>query len=103
MPPCEPPRAPWSSLGRAHLATPPSTLTPLDKNPDKNPNNTAPFPQVLYLTEPIDEPAINAVSEWNGKKFVDVTREGHIASVQCVEVWCPMTKEFHRSVGQQLE
>lgn len=32
--------------------------------------------QVLYLTEPIDEPALNSVSEYDGKKFVDVTREG---------------------------
>lgn len=32
--------------------------------------------QVLYLTEPIDEPALNSVSEYEGKKFVDVTREG---------------------------
>ena len=32
--------------------------------------------QVLYLTEPIDEPALNSISEYEGKKFVDVTREG---------------------------
>ena len=32
--------------------------------------------QVLYLTEPIDEPALSSVSEFDGKKFVDVTREG---------------------------
>ena len=32
--------------------------------------------EVLYLTEPIDEPALNAVAEFEGKKFVDVTREG---------------------------
>ena len=31
---------------------------------------------MLYLTEPIDEPALNAVAEFEGKKFVDVTREG---------------------------
>ncbi len=31
--------------------------------------------QVLYLVEPIDEPAINSVSEFKEKKFVDVTRE----------------------------
>jgi HSP90 family molecular chaperone len=32
--------------------------------------------QVLYLTEPIDEPAINSLSEFEGKNFVDVSREG---------------------------
>ena len=32
--------------------------------------------QVLYLTEPIDEPAINNVGDFNDFKFVDVTREG---------------------------
>jgi heat shock protein beta len=32
--------------------------------------------EVLYLTEPIDEPALNAVGEFEGLKFVDVTREG---------------------------
>lgn len=26
--------------------------------------------------------------------WLDLTRSGHIANVQCVEVWCPMTKEF---------
>ena len=31
---------------------------------------------MLYLTEPIDEPALSSVSEYEGKKFVDVTREG---------------------------
>ena len=24
--------------------------------------------------------------------WLDLTRAGHIANVQCVEVWCPMTK-----------
>ena len=24
--------------------------------------------------------------------WLDLTRDGHIANVQCVEVWCPMTK-----------
>ena len=32
--------------------------------------------QVLYLTEPIDEPAVNAIGEFEDFKFVDVTREG---------------------------
>lgn len=35
-----------------------------------------PAAQVLYLTEPIDEPAINNIGEFNEFKFVDVTREG---------------------------
>jgi DNA excision repair protein ERCC-3 len=26
--------------------------------------------------------------------WLDLTRSGHIANVQCAEVWCPMTKEF---------
>lgn len=32
--------------------------------------------QVLYLTEPIDEPAVNAIGEFEEFKFADVTREG---------------------------
>ncbi len=28
--------------------------------------------------------------------WLDLTRAGHIANVQCVEVWCPMTREFYR-------
>jgi len=28
--------------------------------------------------------------------WLDLTRAGHIANVQCVEVWCPMTKEFFK-------
>lgn len=32
--------------------------------------------QVLYLTEPIDEVAIQNLAEYNDKKFVDVSREG---------------------------
>lgn len=32
--------------------------------------------QVLYLTEPIDEPAINSVGDYEERMFVDVTREG---------------------------
>ncbi|EIE26133.1 DNA repair helicase rad25 [Coccomyxa subellipsoidea C-169] len=28
--------------------------------------------------------------------WLDLTRAGHIANVQCAEVWCPMTKEFYR-------
>lgn len=32
--------------------------------------------QVLYLTEPIDEPAISAIADYAEHKFVDVTREG---------------------------
>ena len=32
--------------------------------------------QVLYLTEPIDEVAIQNLAEYGDKKFVDVSREG---------------------------
>lgn len=28
--------------------------------------------------------------------WLDLQRDGHIANVQCVEVWCPMTAEFFR-------
>eukprot|EP00898_Chlorokybus_atmophyticus_P001082 jgi/Chlat1/1975/Chrsp158S02276 len=28
--------------------------------------------------------------------WMDLQRAGHIANVQCAEVWCPMTKEFYR-------
>uniref|UniRef100_A0A1D2AEI6 DNA 3'-5' helicase n=1 Tax=Auxenochlorella protothecoides TaxID=3075 RepID=A0A1D2AEI6_AUXPR len=28
--------------------------------------------------------------------WLDLTRAGHIANVQCAEVWCPMTREFYR-------
>ena len=31
---------------------------------------------MLYLTEPIDEVAIQNLAEYNDKKFVDVSREG---------------------------
>ena len=31
--------------------------------------------QVLYLTEPIDEPTVTALAEFEDKKFVDVSRE----------------------------
>ena len=30
---------------------------------------------MLYLTEPIDEPALNNIGEFGNFKFVDVTRE----------------------------
>eukprot|EP00210_Caulerpa_lentillifera_P006964 g6659.t1 len=26
--------------------------------------------------------------------WLDLTRDGHIANVQCAEIWCPMTREF---------
>lgn len=26
--------------------------------------------------------------------WMDLTEEGYLANVQCVEAWCPMTKEF---------
>ena len=26
----------------------------------------------------------------------DLAKQGHIASVQCAEVWCPMTSEFYK-------
>ena len=32
--------------------------------------------QVLYLTEPIDEVAIQNLADYDDKKFVDVSREG---------------------------
>lgn len=28
--------------------------------------------------------------------WLDLSRQGHIANVQCSEVWCPMTAEFYR-------
>ncbi len=28
--------------------------------------------------------------------WLDLQRDGHIANVQCVEVWCPMTAEFFK-------
>ncbi|KAJ3157552.1 hypothetical protein HDU86_003204 [Geranomyces michiganensis] len=28
--------------------------------------------------------------------WMDLARKGHIATVQCAEVWCPMTTEFYR-------
>ena len=28
--------------------------------------------------------------------WLDLTKAGHIANVQCAEVWCPMTREFYR-------
>jgi DNA excision repair protein ERCC-3 len=28
--------------------------------------------------------------------WLDLARQGHIANVQCAEVWCPMTSEFYR-------
>lgn len=36
--------------------------------------------------------------------WIDLTNDGYLARVQCVEVWCPMTKEFYaeyirRSMG----
>ena len=27
---------------------------------------------------------------------MDLTAAGHLARVQCAEVWCPMTAEFYR-------
>ena len=27
---------------------------------------------------------------------MDLTHAGHLANVQCVEVWCPMTAAFYR-------
>jgi hypothetical protein len=34
--------------------------------------------------------------------WLDLTREGHIANVQCVEVWCPMAAEYMK-VGEGVE
>ena len=28
--------------------------------------------------------------------WMDLAKDGHIANVQCAEVWCPMTPEFYR-------
>ncbi len=38
--------------------------------------------------------------------WIDLTADGYLARVQCVEVWCPMTKEFYaeyirRSLGNK--
>ena len=27
--------------------------------------------------------------------WIDLTLDGYLAKVECVEVWCPMTKEFY--------
>lgn len=29
--------------------------------------------------------------------WMDLTEEGYLANVQCVEAWCPMTKEFFQA------
>lgn len=37
--------------------------------------------------------------------WMDLTEKGHLANVQCVEAWCPMTSEFfqvRRSRGVEL-
>ena len=33
--------------------------------------------------------------------WLDLTNDGHIARVQCIEVWCEMTKEFYREYLKQ--
>ena len=33
--------------------------------------------------------------------WLDLQRDGHIANVQCVEVWCPMTAEFFKKYLQK--
>lgn len=33
--------------------------------------------------------------------WIDLQKEGHLAMVQCAEVWCPMTKEFSRKYLSQ--
>eukprot|EP00172_Hildenbrandia_rubra_P000949 Plantae.Rhodophyta-Hildenbrandia_rubra.ctg15417.p1 GENE.Plantae.Rhodophyta-Hildenbrandia_rubra.ctg15417~~Plantae.Rhodophyta-Hildenbrandia_rubra.ctg15417.p1 ORF type:complete len:855 (-),score=157.30 Plantae.Rhodophyta-Hildenbrandia_rubra.ctg15417:1125-3434(-) len=33
--------------------------------------------------------------------WIDLQKEGHLATVQCAEVWCPMTKEFYREYLSQ--
>ena len=33
--------------------------------------------------------------------WLDLTRAGHIANVQCAEVWCPMTSEFMREYSKK--
>ena len=32
--------------------------------------------------------------------WLDLQRDGYIANVQCIEVWCPMTAEFLKIFGQ---
>ena len=39
-------------------------------------NHACSLVQVLYLTEPIDEPTVSALADFEGRKFVDVSREG---------------------------
>lgn len=34
--------------------------------------------------------------------WLDLVSAGHIANVQCAEVWCPMTKEFYREYLKQV-
>ena len=29
--------------------------------------------------------------------WMDLTQQGYLANVQCIEVWCPMTKEFYEA------
>ena len=33
--------------------------------------------------------------------WMDLTSQGYLANVQCVEVWCPMTAEFYREYVKQ--
>lgn len=34
--------------------------------------------------------------------WLDLVTAGHIANVQCAEVWCPMTKEFYREYLKEV-
>ena len=56
-----------------------------------------PLPPLLTPSSPF-----SLTSQLYEANWLDLTRAGHIANVQCVEVWCPMTKEFHRSVERRV-
>ncbi len=80
---------------------------------------------MLYLTEPIDEPALNNISDFKDFKFVDVTREDldlgdvaedekkkvrnlsdsqalcHLLSSACVCCSCGMTIKTCATAGEE--
>ncbi|CAL8468307.1 g7847 [Coccomyxa elongata] len=69
--------------------------------------------EVLYLTEPIDEPAINNVGDFNEFKFVDVTREGldlgdipeedKKKAEEVTEALRPLTDFLKQTLGDRVE
>ncbi|EIE19325.1 heat shock protein Hsp90 [Coccomyxa subellipsoidea C-169] len=69
--------------------------------------------EVLYLTEPIDEPAINNIGEFNEFKFVDVTREGldlgdipeeeKKKAEETTEALKPLTDFLKSTLGERVE